>query len=66
MNEDEVLMLAMKLFLKSGYENASLDNLLLAMGIKKSSFYHTFKSKEDVFSAHLNCIESNILNILKL
>lgn len=52
-NEDEVLMLAMNYFWEYGYENASLDNLLSAMGIKKSSFYHTFKSKEEVFSRTL-------------
>jgi TetR/AcrR family transcriptional regulator, transcriptional repressor for nem operon len=52
-DEDEVLALAMHYFWEHGYENTSLDNLLLAMGIKKSSFYHTFKSKEELFSRTL-------------
>lgn len=52
-DDDEVLILAMNYFWEHGYENTSLDNLLLAMGIKKSSFYHTFKSKEEVFSRTL-------------
>ena len=52
-DETEVLMRAMHYFWEHGYDNTSLDNLLKAMGIKKSSFYATFKSKEDVFSKTL-------------
>lgn len=53
-DEGEVLALAMNYFWEHGYENSSLDNLLVAMGIKKSSFYHAFKNKEDLFS---RCLE---------
>lgn len=53
-DEDEVLALAMNYFWEHGYENSSLDELLITMGIKKSSFYHTFKSKEDLFSRCLD------------
>ena len=49
-DEQEALTAAMHYFWEHGYDNTSLDNLLLAMGIKKSSFYATFKSKEEVFS----------------
>ena len=49
-DEDEALKLAMNYFWEHGYDNTSLDNLLPAMGIKKSSFYHTYKSKEALFS----------------
>lgn len=49
-DENAVLALAMEYFWEHGYENSSLDNLLEVMGIKKSSFYHTFKSKEELFS----------------
>ncbi|HHD79363.1 MAG TPA: TetR/AcrR family transcriptional regulator [Epsilonproteobacteria bacterium] len=49
-DEQEALTVAMHYFWEHGYDNTSLDNLLLAMGIKKSSFYATFKSKEEVFS----------------
>ncbi len=53
-DEDETLALAMNYFWEHGYDNASLDKLLPAMGIKKSSFYHTFKSKEELFSKSLH------------
>jgi len=49
-DEQEALTAAMHYFWEHGYANTSLDNLLIAMGIKKSSFYATFKSKEEVFS----------------
>ena len=52
-DETEALTAAMYYFWEHGYDNTSLENLLLAMGIKKSSFYATFKSKEAVFSRTL-------------
>jgi len=52
-DENEALVAAMNYFWKHGYSNASLDNLLLVMGIKKSSFYHSFGSKEKLFSRTL-------------
>ena len=52
--KDEVLKLAMNQFWEYGYDSTSLDELLKAMGIKKSSFYSTFKSKEDIFSQSLD------------
>ena len=49
-DETEALTAAMHYFWDNGYDNTSLDNLLQAMQIKKSSFYATFKSKETLFS----------------
>ena len=63
-NEDEALQLAMNYFWEHGYDNTSLDNLLTAMGIKKSSFYHTFKSKEELFSRCLELYHRDIANQL--
>ncbi len=63
-DEDEVLASAMNYFWEHGYSNASLDNLLMAMGIKKSSFYHTFGSKEELFSRTLELYRKNISEYL--
>ncbi len=49
-DETEALAAAMHYFWEHGYDNTSIDKLLVAMGIKKSSFYATFKSKAEVFS----------------
>ena len=64
-DENEVLSAAMNYFWEHGYSNASLDNLLLAMGIKKSSFYHTFGSKEKLFSATLELYRKEMSSQLK-
>jgi len=59
-DENEVLTAAMNYFWEHGYTNASLDNLLLVMGIKKSSFYHSFGSKEQLFSRTLELYRETI------
>jgi len=53
-DEDEALEKAMYYFWEHGYESAGLTDLLTAMGIKKSSFYQTFESKEKLF---IKCLE---------
>lgn len=60
-DEDKVLALAMNYFWEHGYDNSSLDDLLLAMGIKKSSFYHAFKNKEELFSRSLELYRNTLL-----
>lgn len=52
--KEEILKLAMLHFWEHGYNSTNLDELLKSMGIKKSSFYRTFKSKEEVFSLSLD------------
>ncbi len=44
---------AMCVFWQQGYSCTSLDDLLKAMKLSKSSFYQTFKGKHELF---LNCI----------
>ncbi|KAB0496760.1 TetR/AcrR family transcriptional regulator [Pseudomonas vancouverensis] len=44
----------MKLFWESGYEGASFDNLVAAMGISPSSFYNSFGSKEQLYAEATN------------
>ncbi len=48
-DKDEVLQKAMEYFWEHGYDKSSLNKLLNVMGIKKSSFYQTFESKEHIF-----------------
>ena len=64
-DETEALTAAMHYFWEHGYDNTSLDNLLVAMGIKKSSFYATFKSKEEVFSRCLSLYRDQNIHFLR-
>lgn len=40
---------AIQLFWTRGFEATSLDDLITAMGLSKSSFYQTFESKQSLF-----------------
>jgi AcrR family transcriptional regulator len=48
-DEDEVLQAALRLFWEKGYEGTSLDDLMAAMGLTKSSLYKAFGNKEALF-----------------
>jgi AcrR family transcriptional regulator len=48
-DEDEVLHAALRLFWEKGYEGTSLDDLMAAMKLTKSSVYKAFGSKEALF-----------------
>lgn len=47
-DEDQVLERAMQVFWRRGYRATSLEDLLAAMGLSKSSFYETFGTKRDL------------------
>jgi AcrR family transcriptional regulator len=48
-DRDAALEQAMKLFWERGYQGASFDDLIAAMGISASSFYNSFGSKEELY-----------------
>lgn len=48
-DEQEVLNKATQLFWTKGYEATSTDELMEVMGIGKSSFYHAFGGKRELF-----------------
>jgi TetR/AcrR family transcriptional regulator, transcriptional repressor for nem operon len=48
-NEDDALAAAMEVFWDTGYERASLEVLLEAMGISKQSLYDTFGDKRSLY-----------------
>ncbi len=58
-DKDEALQKAMYYFWEHGYESAGLTDLLEVMGIKKSSFYQTFDSKEKLFRMCLELYTKN-------
>ncbi len=58
-DKEEALEKAMYFFWEHGYESAGLSDLLKVMGIKKSSFYQTFGSKEEIFKLSLERYTQN-------
>ena len=49
-DREEVLMKAMDVFWEKGYESASMQDLVGAMGIGRASLYDTFGSKHALFT----------------
>lgn len=65
----EILIAARELFIKKGYEQTSVNNILKMVNIAKGTFYYYFPSKEEVLEAIiLDIVEEGIIraeNILK-
>jgi AcrR family transcriptional regulator len=61
-DEDEVLQAALRLFWEKGYEGTSLDDLMAAMRLTKSSLYKAFGSKEALFWRVVERYQRDFLN----
>src|ERR1700682_36863 len=48
-DRDEALKSALSVFRKKGFSATSTDDLRLAMGIGRQSFYDTFKGKKEIY-----------------
>lgn len=65
-DEQEVLARATEVFRTKGFEAASTEELLAAMGIGKGSFYHTFQGgKKELFEKVLDHFNSLALGRLR-
>ncbi len=62
---DKALDTAMQLFWRKGYESTSLQDLLKAMRLSKSSFYQTFKSKGLLFERSIQNYQSLLTDELQ-
>src|SRR5882724_13699779 len=58
-NRDKALDSALATFRKNGFGATTTDDLRLAMGIGRQSFYDTFKSKREVFLEALDRYNSD-------
>lgn len=58
----EILDVAEELFLSKGYSKTTVNDILKIIGIAKGTFYHYFKSKEEVLDAVImRIVEQDIL-----
>lgn len=59
--KEEILKVAQELFYEHGFEKTPINAIILGAGIAKGTFYHYFKSKEDLlFSMVDNLVEKII------
>jgi AcrR family transcriptional regulator len=47
--KEHILFTALKLILKKGYGNVTMNELVTASGLSKGAFYHYFKSKDQIY-----------------
>jgi len=50
-SKDDILKAAMRVFLRNGYEKASMRDIVAESGFAKGGIYHHFKNKEAIFLA---------------
>ncbi|QGU95560.1 TetR family transcriptional regulator [Clostridium bovifaecis] len=67
---NEILDTAEKLFHIKGYENCTVNDILKEIGIAKGTFYHYFRSKEEVLDAvvsrYTDIVMSKANEVLKI
>lgn len=51
--KEEIIIKCTEVFRINGYHHTSMNDLAQACGLKKGSFYHHFKSKEEIMQAAL-------------
>lgn len=62
--KDDILRVSLKYFLTQGYDHTTLSQIADEIGIKKSSIYYHYKSKEDLLSKDIELIINELKNIL--
>ena len=55
--KDKILLAALDLFSERGYDEASIDMIAEAVGIKGPSIYSHYKGKEDILNSLIVMME---------
>ena len=56
----EIIETAFNLFVQNGYERTSVQQIIDTLGISKGTFYHHFKSKDDLLDAVISDILEDV------
>lgn len=59
---NEILDAAEQLFIQKGYEKATVNDILNKVEIAKGTFYHYFKSKEEVMNGVINRMVDHVVH----
>lgn len=63
--QKEILDTALHLFFLNGYKNTTVNHIIQEIGIAKGTFYHYFKSKEDLLDRLIERFNEETLKIAK-
>ena len=63
-NPQKVLLKTMEIFWDKGYESTSIQNIVVATGLKPGSIYAAYKSKEGLFKAVIEMYTANSLQMI--
>lgn len=61
----ELLQAAEEIFLRYGYRRTTLDDLSEAVGMRKSSLYHYFKGKDELFVETIRFLHRSVIEKVK-
>lgn len=64
--KQELISIAEQLFLSTGYEQTSVNTIIEQAGVAKGTFYHYFKSKENVLDEMVAGYIENIAEVLDI
>lgn len=62
---DRILNTAFALFLQQGYENTPIQAIIEAVGIAKGTFYHHFRSKEEMLVALVEGMSRRVVDAIR-
>jgi AcrR family transcriptional regulator len=62
---ERLVTVARELFASRGYRDASIQGVLEAAGVSRGALYHHFANKEQLFEAVLECVESEIADVVR-
>ena len=63
--KQDLLNIAYRMFIQKGYENASVDDIIIEAGIAKGTYYYYFESKEATLEAVIEMMIEKAENIAK-
>ncbi len=59
---EEIIYTSLKLFLKKGYVHTTVSEIVKSISVAQGTFYHYFKSKEDILDAIIKTYITTILD----
>ena len=63
--KNKIINAATELFSEKGYEETTLQDIMLLSGLSKGAIYHHFKSKQEILDYHINYQKELVTNYLK-